>query len=347
MKLLLKKKSDGIEMLDTHSTIFQDVVSRANSIQGMCTDYIASGSDFSDIYLRSGCKFHASTVIEREKDVLQRSFYRNAFSQLCSKIEVPVGYINSCLKRDNSWLAEKNIISWLNGKYCDTDFLVREHGDSIRAVLSPSYICFDTPEILSAVSKHVSGMEIKGHLLTPERLHLRFISDKPLIEGDDLYSGIEIDSSDTGRARISIQYFIFKQVCTNGLMFPFAHFVFFQQRHISRNMDFSLRSVFVANLKKLPEMEVQARSIISASRKSRTGNLDNIQGMLASALNSGTAAKGIIKLFNDRVKGNNGFQYENNMFGVANAITEFAQGYTLDRRIELEKYAGRMLLSAA
>ena len=39
------------------------------------------------------------------------------------------------------------------------------------------------------------------------------------------------------------------------------------------------------------------------------------------------------------------FRYENNNWGLINSITEVAKETTLERRIEIEKYAGSILVA--
>ena len=42
------------------------------------------------------------------------------------------------------------------------------------------------------------------------------------IDGEDLFAGITLDSSDVGRSGLYVRFFIYKQVCTNGLIIPKA-----------------------------------------------------------------------------------------------------------------------------
>ena len=52
------------------------------------------------------------------------------------------------------------------------------------------------------------------------------------IDGEDLFAGITLDSSDVGRSGLSVRFFIWKQVCTNGLVISKSAANLFRQKHI-------------------------------------------------------------------------------------------------------------------
>ena len=52
------------------------------------------------------------------------------------------------------------------------------------------------------------------------------------VNGEDLFAGIQIDSSDVGRSTLSVSFFIFKQICTNGLCISKGSGQLFCQKHI-------------------------------------------------------------------------------------------------------------------
>lgn len=57
---------------------------------------------------------------------------------------------------------------------------------------------------------------------------------------------------------------------------------------------------------------------------------------------SDTTSEKVIKLFQKRVEDG---RYPNSKFGLVNAVTELAQEYSLETRLQMERSAGRFLVS--
>lgn len=102
--------------------------------------------------------------------------------------------------------------------------------------MSNRYSVLDTPDIIDVIDESTKGLDlkVKGYYMSEERFHARLVQQHMMkINGEDLYAGIQIDSSDVGRSPLNVMFFIYKQVCTNGLAVAKGRGSLFTQRHIS------------------------------------------------------------------------------------------------------------------
>ena len=74
-------------------------------------------------------------------------------------------------------------------------------------------------------------------------------------------------------------------------------------------------------------------------RKAKKESLDQekMQAIMKSMHLNDKTMESVQSLMNER--------YDNSRWGFINGLTEVAQKYTLDRRLEIEKYAGNLLVA--
>lgn len=179
------------------------------------------------------------------------------------------------------------------------------------------------------------------------------------IDGEDLFAGIQIDSSDVGRSALTVNFFIFKQICTNGLCISKGKGNLFTQKHINICTD-DFHEELSKSIKILPELIKEYESTIKRAQMSNSivtvGREDISKLIMQEVLKKEDRDKAVQELI-DRLKAklrlpdegvekvlrvaNENYNYSN--WGVINAITEVAQDYTLEKRIDLEKTAASML----
>lgn len=280
-----------------------------------------------------------------DMDCLPMSPY--ALSQLCNKIGVPVRYINKCIDTGRLDLAHDNLTSWLQDYTSDT--LIREYDGRVRGVLTSKYSVLDTPEIIDVVNDavDVNNYNIKGFFLNEERFHLRLVGKNMLpIFNEDLFAGITIDSSDVGRSPIVVTFFIYKQVCTNGLMIVKDNGTLFHQKHIGITAD-EFHEGLVASLQNIDQLTENTVARIERTRErynhwsASSEHPEDIQEF-ANHIRQQTnlsldSSNKVIDLMNTK--------YEDTRWGMINAITEVAQDFSFERRLELERIAGNLLIA--
>ena len=330
------------EALDLTSG-FNKLLASSNLIQEKCSDYNVSNANSSNFYYNPFTSRVEYTTTDT-KDSRKSSLSPFAFSQLCSKLGISTRYIMKCFENGHQELVGDNINDWMSE--FNRDLFVREYDGEIRGLLSQKYSVLDTPDILDSVSEVLGNdFSIRGSFLSPERLHLRATPNDMLdIKEEDMFAGVQVDSSDVGRNTLSVKAFFYKLVCTNGLILPVAS-TLFEQRHIGIKKDEFLDG-FKDGLKKLPMVAEEATRRIIASKKmdmmydlNDESDREKLSLNLIKGVNmSEKSTEKVIYLIQNT--------YDNSRFGLINAITEVAQDYTLERRLEMERYAGGLLLVA-
>ena len=332
---------------------FDDLYSKARDIQALCTDYNVSNVSDRNMMMSSvngNLVFMPddNPFIEEPLVKVDMGMTRYAMSQLCNKLGVPVRYLEKCFDAGMIDLASDNVNAWLS-EY-NKNLFIREYDGKIRGILSDRYMTLDTPEIMDVISDVVdsSTYSTKGYYLSPERFHARIVQNEMMnIDGEDLFAGIQIDSSDVGRSTLLVRFMIFKQVCTNGLCVSKGSGVLFEQRHIGISID-EFHSTFKESMNRIPVLIENATEFIedarqgdgkfSINRYSESQMKEFTERVkLKTKLSDDSVAK-VIDLMQNR--------YSPTRWGLINSLTEVAQDFTLERRVELEKIAGDMLFAA-
>lgn len=347
--ITLQKKEEIKEVIDTRPKSLDKLIIKANDIALNSTDYLVRKANSQNVRFNesAGLTFVPEDPFGEYNGVQSLSISRFALGQLGTKIGVPVRYLEKCILSGRIDLAQDNVNSWLEDY--NKDLFIREYNGNIRGILSSKYSVCDSHEILKVVDDAVdlSRYKIKGSYLNEERLHVRLISKEMLpIEGEDLFAGLFIDSSDVGRSILTVKFGIYKQVCTNGLVIARANSTLFEQKHIGISAD-EFHQGLVASLSRVDELTEYAIGSIERTRErynhwSVTSEYeDDIKEFInyirqRTNLSQDGASK-VIDLMNTK--------YEDTRWGLINSITEVAQDYTLERRLELEKIAGSMLVA--
>ena len=342
MKLkAVEKEVDTRELLNTGATPISTLILKANKIQDGCHDYNVSKVTLRKMRFSDG----ELSFIDDVTGIERYPMSRYALSQLGSKIGVPANYLQKCIDSGRIDLASDNVNSWLEdyGK----DLFIREYNGHIRGILSSKYSVCDTPEILGVVDDCVdlSKYKVKGSYLSEERLHVRLISKDMLpIDGEDLFAGLFLDSSDVGRNILTVKFGIYKQVCTNGLVISRAGGTLFEQKHIG----ITAEEFHDGLVKSLSNVDLLTEHAVEWVRRAKHRDNhwsavseyeDDIEEFVAyirqqTNLSDDSAHK-VINLMQTK--------YEDNRWGLINGITEVAQDFTLERRLELERIAGNLL----
>lgn len=290
-------------------------------------------------------------VLDYQDDKLTLSFNESfsgstlspyAFKQLCTKLGVPARYVLKCLEAQKTSLALENVNSWLR-QYTGSMF-VRTTDNKVRGLLSSRYSVLDTHVILEILDEFIDEDEykIKGYFLSPERFHLRLVQKQQFMNEEDLFAGFQIDSSDVGRSVLKVTFMIFKQVCTNGLVVSKGDGVLFQQRHVGISYD-DFRKELAVSFNRIPDLTNLISNKISESRQSSFSLVgetpdEQIQDRRILPFNFSSSDIRDIIAIQDRL-------YNQTKWGFISAITDFAKTHTLERRIEIEEKAGKLLIA--
>lgn len=340
------QKSEEIkEVIDTRQKTLDKLIIKANDIALASTDYMVRKANAHNVRFNETAGL---TFIAEDQEIRDFQMSRYALGQLGSKIGVPARYLEKCVASGRIDLAQDNVNSWLED--FNKDLFIREYNGGVRGILSNKYSVCDSHEILQAVDDAVdlSQYKIKGSFLNEERLHVRLISREMLpIDGEDLFAGLFLDSSDVGRNILTVKFGIYKQVCTNGLVIARAGGTLFEQKHIG----ITAEEFHDGLVKSLQNVDLLTENAVEWVRRaqhrdnhwsSASEYEDDINEFVAyirqqTNLSDGSARK-VIDLMNTK--------YTDSRWGLINGITEVAQDFTLERRLELERVAGNLLAVA-
>ena len=301
---------------------FESLIKKANVIQSMCKDDVIP---VSDLTMTDDLKLNSMDLST------------NATGQLCGKLGVPSKYFNKLVDANQNKLAAENINVWM--KEDKRKFMLRQYDGHIRGVLSGSYSIYDAPEILESVQEvfGTKQFKLKGSFINEERLHVRLVENEMLpIDGEDLFAGITLDSSDIGRSGLAVRFFIYKQVCTNGLIIAKSNAKVFTQKHIGITHD-EFKAGLEDGLKNFEAIKTGVIEMIENTHKIPVAaDLETITDKIKDATKlSDEDIEQVTYLMASK--------YEPTQWGLINGITEVAQKFTLERRLELETIAGNML----
>ena len=339
--------TDTREIIKVESVDLSELFRQADEIQKDCKDYNVSKVSLKNMaYQGDTCRLlyrpDGEDVSTRSQAMTQHSM-----SQLCNKIGIPVRYIDKCIDSGRLDLAADNINSWLDDY--NKNLFIREYKDTVRGVLSDRYATLDTPDVMGVLSDvmNLDEYAIKGHFLTPERFHARIVQKEMMnIDGEDLFAGVQIDSSDVGRSTLIVKFMIWKQVCSNGLCISRGGGLLFSQKHIGISAE-EFRKGFTESMQNIPILVEHSRELIEEARKdSKRYNVksfdeqqlkDFVERVKMKTKLSDDGVDKVIQFMTDK--------YGYSQWGLVNSLTEVAQDYTLERRLEIEKVAGELLVA--
>ena len=346
--MTVEEVKDISEVVDINEIGLIELLQRSEKIDSLCEDFTITKANNSNV------RFNDNAGITYQSDlgdIRRPSLSRFSLGQLCSKIGVPAQYISKCVNNGMIDLAQDNVNSWLEDY--NKNLFIREYDGKVRGVLSTKYSVCDSSEILQVIDDVIDlhKYKVKGSFMNEERLHLRLVDKTPLpINGEDLFAGITIDSSDVGRSILNCTFLIYKQVCTNGMVVSKANGTLFQQKHIGITSE-EFHKGLTEGISIIPILTENAVGLINKSKSIKTTISgyssmskipdDELQDFIAeiklkTKLSEENANK-VIQLMYDK--------YDSSKFGYLNSITDVAKDFTLERRIELEKYAGDVLVA--
>ena len=332
-----KKEKEVFEYLVSRDTDVADLLSSAKAIQDECEDYVVNVNP--DRFRFN--EFGGLTFLDAMGEVHRADLTPFAMSQLGTKLGIPIRYLEKCIKSGRVDLAQENVNSWVEDY--NKPMFIRMHKGSVRGLLSTRFSVCDCDEILQVIDDklNLDKFKVKGSYLSPERFHLRLVEKNKLFADDDLFAGFTIDSSDVGRSVLRMRFLIYKQVCTNGLIVVKNSSSLFNQKHIGITCEEFARG-FSESLEMIPKISAEVRDKIE-----RTKNV-----------NFATDEKSLVSTI-EKLRGNTKFDdtqiqrvlevmqttYDSTQWGFINSLTEVAQELTLEKRIEVEEYAGSLLIA--
>lgn len=338
-----------IPSIQTYDCVVPHLIDKAKDIADHSVDYTFDTINEIDFNMSNDFNINFN-------DGTQRSFGLTEFAtrQLCQRVGMPIQFFNSLSSDKNSRLKELAVhnINELSKAFSGS-MMIRTTADKARGILSNKYTSFDVDKVLDVFDDVMHNstvfnredLRFRGSYITLDRFHIRFTSSQPLVglPDKDLYLGLQLDSSDVGKAKLSVRFYIYKQICTNGMCIAKFNNDLFVQRHINISKD-DFKAGLERSLVAYPVIEEQAREmLLKASytdlRNSKLFDLENNEPVQK-------ALRNYFRLTDDElldVVDISKTFYPRTLWGFANAVTHKAKEFGFERRNIVETLAGNFL----
>lgn len=338
------------EALDTTRVSFDSLVTKAKAIEDDRVDYNVPDIP-RNLWMNDDgtLSFNEYTTKGRTCHSLVATSW--ALSQISTRLGIPSTYVEKCIESRHPGLGAMNINTWLkdlNERKRTPGAFIRVYDNSINGILSSNYSKFDSDEILDVFADtiDVDNYHVVGSYISPERMHVRLVGNDmlniPSLPKEDLFPAIFIDSSDVGRNALNVRFGIWKRVCTNGLCISKIGGLLYYQKHMGITSG-EFQSGLRENVKGIPDLITSSCAIIARAATDKFDLKDEkvferlVQDIRRSASITEDEAKKVIELSTTH--------YDASRWGIVNGLTLAAQNYELDKRLQIEAAAGRLIVA--
>jgi|WetSurMetagenome_2_1015567.scaffolds.fasta_scaffold00846_35 hypothetical protein len=298
-----------------------------------------------------------------DTDTQTYAITQHAHGQIQARLKIPAVYYKQMLK-DAPALLATNVNHWFGAK--PEKRMIRTLDGNARAFLSNGYQRFDHEDVLEGIVPVIMNrkdLEIKICALTEQKMHIRVMRKNSAVEvkrGDWVEAGAVITNGELGDARIGIQPFVNRLVCTNGLVMPEGGY---SRSHIGRRVELG-DQVYAILSDETKRLDI--KTIISTVRDMLANILSEeaftkIVDKMKGAAESVPVSKDPIKVIQELSKSNGLTDEEGNSFlknflgggdmtrwGVLNAATALGHEATnADREHEFFALGGKILNMSA
>lgn len=148
----------------------------------------------------------------------------HAAGQVAQRLSIPLGYFRR-MEQSSAALAAVNVNHWLTGTPADAGKrMLRTLDGEARAFLSDQYKRIDNLQVAQMIAEAIGdtpGIEFKHLQVTDKKLYMHAVSDRlrgDVAVGDEVQGGFVVRNSEVGAGSISVQPFIYRLVCLNGMV---------------------------------------------------------------------------------------------------------------------------------
>jgi len=147
----------------------------------------------------------------------------NSLNHLCNRLEIGTRYISKCLPVSQA-LVNDNLNFWIKNNK-NKNLMLRTKKDTVRAIMSDRYKRIDSDVVANATLNKLMdmGAELKYSHYDGDNLNITAVLPKlegEVVEGDFVQGGITITNSEIGQGSLVVKPFIYRLVCTNGMVAP-------------------------------------------------------------------------------------------------------------------------------
>jgi Domain of unknown function (DUF932) len=279
-----------------------------------------------------------------------------AHAQMASRIQVPKPYYDR-MRRESPALLSTNINHWLGQKQGETS-LIRTLRGQMRAFLSNRYRIVDNHEILEMVIKELKemgdGIRIASCDVTEQKMYLKVVNtniEAAISVGDVVQAGFVLSNGELGNGSISVEPFIYRLVCTNGLTLKDKKI---RKNHAGRTHEDmalfandtiqAIYDVFKLKIRDLVRSAISITTFHEAVADLQASKNDIITGHSATAVELTAKAIGLNSDESSSVLDHLTRAGDLSRFGMLNAVTRTAEDIeSYDRATEVERLGSSVL----
>ena len=277
--------------------------------------------------------------------------------QVLNRLGIPAQYWDRCpadLKATNGnfWLAnqfDKDSQRIVPREESEVLLRYRDRGDGrndLRAMLSTRYAKVNNADLSEAmydVAKQSDyRMEVSPYdhvAITDTHFFARVLFPdlmKEVRPGDWMQVGVIIGNSEVGARRITMQAFLWRLICDNGMIGDITKFDGFQHRHVGMN-----RPELISNINfSLANALEGGAEMMALQERAMAVSFEEPENKIRELLDKGGWGSLADRAVEHWEAGDNGqFARDNTALGVTNAITRAAQILTPEQRVEVEEFA--------
>jgi Domain of unknown function (DUF932) len=278
-----------------------------------------------------------------------------AHGQMASKLNIPKVYYDRMLKHSPQLLSE-NVNHWL-GQSDDTS-LIRSLRGEMRAVLSDRYRIVDHNDILAMVLPELAemgdGMKIASCQVTESKMYIKVINtnlEAAISLNDPVHAGFILSNSEVGSGSMSVEPFIYRLVCTNGMILKDHRQ---RKNHVGRVTEnhnlyaidtlAAIDNTFKLKLRDLVRNAISITTFREAVEDLQVAKTAIIVGNPVKAVEVTAKAIGLNESESGLVLSNLIRSGDLSKFGMLNAVTRLAEDVeSYDRATEIERLGSSVL----
>jgi len=253
-----------------------------------------------------------------------------AQQSIANRLGIPAHYLRKCPPE----IQRINLNHWIRKERNDELFF-RFDRNEVRAVFTPKYVPTDNVEVLEHIKKLGYRDDTPVQASVDDNFLAVNIPDGDrmfLVNGDHMTPGISVSNSEVGIAALSINAYILRLVCLNGMISKTE--VTASYRHVSAK----ILTDFPDVLGKLGREIDQQRNQLRLSLESRVENPESTIANFNRQFQLNQVEK-------EAVDWAIPLEYGNTMFNIINIFTKAAQftGLSADSSYRLQKVGGTIL----
>lgn len=169
--------------------------------------------------------------LETDKSIL--TLRTTAQKQICERLQIPFSYMEKC----EPTLQAININMRMDKVPPDKELLLRKDLNYVRAIFTTRYQPINNVDVLQQLVHHFGENTPVQTFLSDNVLNISVPNSQrefSLVSNDNFQPGVSVTNSETGSHAFSIEAFLLRLVCTNGLIVPVS-VAMSKLRHVVQN----------------------------------------------------------------------------------------------------------------